>query len=61
MSGWEAMQQGAPDPFFSGVVRLRKVCCKCERVADPHPTNEFGNLGGWLNTARGWICKHCTR
>jgi hypothetical protein len=40
---------------------LRKVCVVCERIADPHPENAYGNLGGWLNTAKAWICRGCPR
>lgn len=41
------------------MTQLRKVCCVCERIADPHPTNAFGNLGGWTWRARGWFCPRC--
>jgi hypothetical protein len=38
---------------------LRKVCVACERVAKPHPTNAYGDLGGWHNSVRGWFCPDC--
>lgn len=38
---------------------LRKVCASCEKIAEEHPRNEFGNLGGWINTAVGWFCPDC--
>lgn len=45
MSGWEAMQQGAPDPFFADqrseveVHRVdgRYICPHCGKEAKDHP------------------------
>lgn len=35
MSGWEAMQQGAPDPFFEGQrMRIIKNAAECRVCAD---------------------------
>ena len=39
----------------------RKVCSKCEQLAEFSDHNKYGNLGGWLYTDGRWICRDCER